>query len=129
MSEKMPIKKIRISQKTLDGINQLIADYEIDNEAALYRQFIEIGFAFKKKQLDGDIGNGSEFLHIDASKQAGYHTLLLEEMAKKVAGFSDNDLAKLRDSVAENNHKVLADCSSFHKIDKNKIKSLKVNKE
>jgi hypothetical protein len=33
MSDLLVQKRIRISQKTLDKINQLIEDYEIDNES------------------------------------------------------------------------------------------------
>ncbi len=35
MSQELVQKKIRISSKTLAGINQLIVDYEIENESAL----------------------------------------------------------------------------------------------
>ena len=127
MSDILVQKKIRISSKTLTGINQLIADYEIDNESALYRQFIEIGFAIKKKQLDGDIGNGHEWLHIDASKQASYHTTLLEMLAKKVLDLSDNALEKIKNDVSEYNHNVLANVSIFHEIDKEAVKKIKAN--
>ena len=107
MSNLLVQKKIRIASKTLAGINQLIADYEIDNESALYRQFIEIGFAIKKKQLDGDIGSGHEWLHIDASKQASYHTTLLEMLAKKVLDLSDNALEKIKNDEQHSNGKML----------------------
>ena len=127
MSQELVQKKIRISSKTLAGINQLIADYDIENESALYRQFIEIGFALKKKQLDGDIGSGSEYLHIDASKQADYHTQLLEIIAKNVANISDKDLQIMRQNTDENNHCVLANVKEFHKIDKENLKKLKNN--
>ena len=127
MSQELVQKKIRISSKTLAGINQLIADYDIENESALYRQFIEIGFALKKKQLDGDIGSGSEYLHIDASKQADYHTQLLEIIAKSVANISDKDLQIMRQNTDENNHCVLANVKEFHKIDKENLKKLKNN--
>jgi len=127
MSQELVQKKIRISSKTLAGINQLIADYDIENESALYRQFIEIGFALKKKQLDGDIGSGSEYLHIDASKQADYHTQLLEIIAKNVANISDKDLQIMRQNTDENNHCVLANVKEFHKIDKDNLKKLKNN--
>lgn len=125
MSQELIQKKIRISSKTLSGINQLIEDYDIENESALYRQFIEIGFALKKKQLDGDIANGHEYLHIDASKQSNYHTKLLEILAKKMLNMSDEDLSILKNENSEYNHKVLADAQRFHDIDKEVIKSLK----
>ena len=127
MSQELVQKKIRISSKTLSEINQLIADYDIENESALYRQFIEIGFALKKKQLDGDIGIGSEYLHIDASKQANYHTQLLEIIAKNITNISDKDLQDIKKLTNENNHCVLANVKEFHKIDKEDLKKLKNN--
>jgi hypothetical protein len=93
----------------------------------LYREFIEIGFAIKKKQLDGNIGNGHEWLHIDASKQASYHTTLLEMLAKKVLDLPDNALEKVKNDVSEHNHNVLANVTTFHEIDKEEIKRLKEN--
>jgi hypothetical protein len=102
----------------LDKINQLIADYEIENESALYREFIEIGFAIKKKQLDGEIGNGHEYLKIDAAKQAKYHSIILDKLASKMLDMSDNDLSELVCDVSDYNHEVLADKTRFHEIDK-----------
>ena len=125
MSQELVQKKIRISSKTLAGINQLIVDYEIENESALYRQFIEIGFALKKKQLDGDIGSGSEYLHVDASKQANYHTQLLEIIAKNIGNATDNDLEKMKQSTTEYNHCVLANVKEFHTVDKENVKRMK----
>jgi hypothetical protein len=125
MSQELVQKKIRISSKTLAGINQLIVDYEIENESALYRQFIEIGFALKKKQLDGDIGSGSEYLHVDASKQANYHTQLLEIIAKNIGNVTDKDLEKMKQSTIEYNHCVLANVKEFHKVDKENVKRMK----
>ena len=127
MSQELVQKKIRISSKTLAGINQLIEDYEIENESALYRQFIEIGFALKKKQLDGDIGSGSEYLHIDASKQTNYHTQLLEVIAMNVGNITSSDLEIMKQSTVEYNHQVLANVKEFHKVDKENVKILKDN--
>ena len=127
MSQELVQKKIRIASKTLAGINQLIEDYEIENESALYRQFIEIGFALKKKQLDGDIGSGSEYLHIDASKQANYHTQLLEVIAISVGNITSSDLEIMKQNTIEYNHKILANVKEFHKIDKENVKRLKDN--
>jgi hypothetical protein len=126
MSQELVQKKIRIASKTLDKINQLIADYEIENESALYREFIEIGFAIKKKQLDGEIGNGHEYLKIDAAKQAKYHSLILEKMASKILNMSNHDLSELVYDTSDYNHEVLADKTRFHEIDKEIIKALKL---
>ncbi len=127
MSEQLVQKKIRIASKTLAKINQIIADYEIENESALYREFIEIGFAIKKKQLDGEIGNGHEYLKIDAAKQAKYHSLILEKLATKMLDMTDDDLSKLVCESSDYNHEVLADKTRFHEIDKEEIKRLKEN--
>ena len=127
MSEQLVQKKIRIASKTLAKINQIIADYEIENESALYREFIEIGFAIKKKQLDGEIGNGHEYLKIDAAKQAKYHSLILEKLATKMLDMTDDDLSKLVCESSYYNHEVLADKTRFHEIDKEDIKRLKEN--
>ncbi len=122
-------KSIAISQKTKDNIDKLISDYEIVSEAELYRQFIEIGYAFKKKQLDGDMGNGHEFLHIDASKQAAYHTIILENMAKNVANISQSELDKWKNIVTNTGHNVLASATEFYKIDKKRIKEIRESQD
>lgn len=128
MSQELIQKKIRIASKTLEKINQLIEDYEIDNESRLYREFIEIGYAIKKKQLDGDLGNGYDNLNLDANKRAKYHSILLEKMSKKILNIDDNELADIANIAADYNHEVLANMASFHDLDNEKIKDLKNKK-
>jgi hypothetical protein len=128
MSQELIQKKIRIASKTLDKINQLIKDYEIDNESRLYREFIEIGYAIKKKQLDGDLGNGYDNFNLDANKRAKYHSILLEKIAKKILDIDDNEISKIFNETTNYNHEVLANIASFHDIDNEKIKDLKKQK-
>ena len=117
-------KNIEISKEFEEKTNELVKNFKVESVNQLYRNMLNIGFVIVKNQLELGTSISNEPIHLEASKQANFHTNLLKMIADKLE-ITEEEMKKAEQDNYYFNHSVLAKAEKFHEIDENLIEEIK----